>query len=180
MSARISVIVLTHGAGEDLGDTLESIAAQTFRDLEVLVVDDGTGTAARAELPDDRFRLVRQGAPSRGAARNLGVAESGGEFLLFADGGDPLPPEALATLATALEASGSSWRRVPMRPASGRARCRSGRRAATTRPRDGHRPAPHPDLLRNRKIAGTLLRRSFWDGHGLEFPTSAATTTCRS
>ncbi len=171
MSARISVIVLTHGAGEHLGDALESIAAQTCRDLEVLVVDDGTGTAARAALPDDRFRLIRQGAPSRGAARNLGVAESAGEFLLFADNGDPMPPDAVASLLTALEASGSELAKGP-----DAARKWTGQVSQWKARGDNAPPATGtdlrrcPELLANRKISGTLLRRSFWDAHGLEFP----------
>ncbi|HEU5024043.1 MAG TPA: bifunctional glycosyltransferase family 2 protein/CDP-glycerol:glycerophosphate glycerophosphotransferase [Spirillospora sp.] len=168
---RISVIVLSHGAGEDLGDALDSLAAQTFRDLEVLVVDDGTGTAARAELPDDRFRIVRDGAPSRGAGRNLGVAESRGEFLLFADGGDPMPPEAVAALLTALEASGSELATGPdaSRKWTGQVSQWKARgdNPAPAKATDLHRS---PDLLLNRKITGTLLRRSFWDAAGLEFP----------
>lgn len=168
---RISVIVLSHGAGEDLGDALDSLAAQTFRDLEVLVVDDGTGTAARAALPDDRFRIVRSGAPSRGAARNLGVAESHGEFLLFADGGDPMPPEAVASLLTALEASGAEFATGP-----DAARRWTGQVSQWKASADAPAPAKatdlhrSPDLLNRRRIVGSLFRRSFWDAAGLEFP----------
>ncbi|MBO2456822.1 bifunctional glycosyltransferase/CDP-glycerol:glycerophosphate glycerophosphotransferase [Actinomadura violacea] len=168
---RISVIVLAHGAGEDLGDALDSIAAQTFQDLEVLVVDDGTGTAARAELPDERFRIVRSGAPSRGAARNLGVAESRGEFLLFAGGGDPLPPDAVAVLLTSLEASGSD---LAMGPDASREW--TGQVSQWKARGDNPDPAKatdlqhSPDLLHVRKIATALVRRSFWDSAGLEFP----------
>ncbi|MFC4049409.1 CDP-glycerol glycerophosphotransferase family protein [Actinomadura syzygii] len=170
-ASRISVVVLSHGAGERLADALESIAAQTFRDLEVLVVDDGTGTAAQAALPDDRFRLVRRGAPSRGAARNLGVAESTGEFLLFNDDGNPMPPDAVASLVTALEASGSDLAVGPdaTRKWTGQ--------VSEWKPR-GTAPAPAagtdlrraPELLNDRRIGGALLRRSFWDAAALEFP----------
>ncbi|GGV27128.1 hypothetical protein GCM10010182_57610 [Actinomadura cremea] len=174
MSARISVIVLSHGAGDDLGDSLESLAVQTFGDLEVLVVDDGTGTAARAPLPDDRFRLIRQGAPSRGAARNLGVAESGGEFLLFADSGDPMPPDAVEVLLRSLEASGAELAKGPDASRKWTGQVSQWKaRGDTAAPATGTDLHRSPDLLADRKIVGTLLRRSFWDAHGLEFPDLA-------
>jgi CDP-glycerol glycerophosphotransferase len=47
----ISVIVLAHGAGESLGDTLASLAAQTHTGLDVLVMDDGAGAAAETTVP---------------------------------------------------------------------------------------------------------------------------------
>ncbi|WP_433227668.1 bifunctional glycosyltransferase/CDP-glycerol:glycerophosphate glycerophosphotransferase [Actinomadura formosensis] len=168
---RISVIVLAHGAGEGLGDALESLAAQTFRDLEVLVMDDGTGAAAQAPLPDDRFRIVRQGALSRGAARNLGVAESEGEFLLFADDGDPMPPEAIETLLTALEKSGSELAKGPdaFRKWTGQV-SQWKAWSDTAAPATGTDLRRSPDLLSDRRITGTLLRRSFWESAGLEFP----------
>ncbi|WUI00610.1 bifunctional glycosyltransferase family 2 protein/CDP-glycerol:glycerophosphate glycerophosphotransferase [Spirillospora sp. NBC_00431] len=169
-ASRISVIVLSHGAGEGLGAALESLAAQTFRDLEVLVVDDGTGTAARAPLPDDRFRLVRRGAPSRGAARNLGVAESGGEFLLFADGGDPIPPDAAGSLLAALEASGSDLATGPEARLTWTGQVSQWKATASAAPATGTDLRRSPDLLDARKITGKLLRRTFWDSAGLEFP----------
>ncbi|MFC6885883.1 MULTISPECIES: bifunctional glycosyltransferase/CDP-glycerol:glycerophosphate glycerophosphotransferase [Actinomadura] len=167
---RISVVVLTHGAGAELGDTLESLSAQTHDDLEVLVVDDGAGTAAEAALPDGRFRLVRRGVLSRGAARNLGAAEATGDYLAFVDGGDTLPPEGLARLFTALDASGSD-----LATAAEAVRRRSGqvhRWVARGTPRPGSRTDARrtPELVRDRRVTNKLFRRSFWDAHKLEFP----------
>ncbi|GGT59869.1 bifunctional glycosyltransferase/CDP-glycerol:glycerophosphate glycerophosphotransferase [Actinomadura citrea] len=170
-SSRISVVVLAHGAGESLGGTLASIAGQSHADLEVLVMDDGAGAAAGAVMPDERFRVVRRGAPSRGAARDLGAAESDGDFLLFVDGGDELPAEAAAVLVAALESSGSDI-------ALGREAVRRGPdRAPAWRPvepslapatgTDVHRT---PDLVRERGVRGKLFRRSFWTSHELAFP----------
>ena len=165
------MIVLSHGAGEGLGEALESLAAQTFQDLEVLVVDDGTGTAARSPLPDDRFRLVRRGAPSRGAARNLGVAESGGEFLLFAGGDDLMPPDAIATLLTALEASGSDLATGPEASRRWTGQVSQWKPSASAPPAAAGTDLRRcPDLLLDRRITATLLRRSFWDSAELEFP----------
>ncbi|QXJ22042.1 bifunctional glycosyltransferase family 2 protein/CDP-glycerol:glycerophosphate glycerophosphotransferase [Actinomadura graeca] len=171
MSSRISVIVLSHGAGEALPDTLASLAAQPHRALEVLVMDDGTGAAAGTALPDDRFRLIREGALSRGAARGRGAAAADGEFLLFVDGGDELPPDALGLLVDALERSGSD---VAMGAEA--ARKRTGQvwswqpRKASVPPATGTDLRREPGLILSRRIAGKLFRRSFWTAAALEFP----------
>ncbi|WP_067453821.1 CDP-glycerol glycerophosphotransferase family protein [Actinomadura macra] len=170
-TSRISVIVLSHGAGEALPDTLASLAAQSHDRLEVLVMDDGTGAAAGTALPDDRFRLVREGALSRGAARGHGAAAADGEFLLFVDGGDELPPDALELLVSALERSGSD---LAMGAEAGRKR--TGQvwswqpRKASVPPATGTDLHRQPDLILNRQVTGKLFRRSFWTSAGLEFP----------
>ncbi|MFB4305998.1 CDP-glycerol glycerophosphotransferase family protein [Actinomadura sp. GTD37] len=170
-ASRISVIVLAHGAGESLGDTLASLAAQTFGDLEVLVMDDGAGATAETAVPDDRFRIVRQGALSRGAARNLGVAESGGEFLLFVNGGDELTPDAAAALLASLERSGSDLAlgREAVRKWNGQVSAWKSRNTPAD-PATGTDVQRSPELVRDRKVFGKLFRRSFWTSHKLEFP----------
>ncbi|MFD0685358.1 bifunctional glycosyltransferase family 2 protein/CDP-glycerol:glycerophosphate glycerophosphotransferase [Actinomadura fibrosa] len=170
-SSRISVIVLSHGAGESLPDTLRSLSVQSHGDLEVLVMDDGTGAAAGTELPDDRFRLIREGALSRGAARGRGVAASSGAYLLFVDGADELPEDALERLLASLDASGSDF------ATGGEAgRKRTGQVwswqpwKAAVPPATGTDLRRQPDLLKGRQITGKLFRRSFWEAAGLEFP----------
>ncbi|MFI0486309.1 CDP-glycerol:glycerophosphate glycerophosphotransferase [Actinomadura sp. 9N215] len=170
-ASRISAIVLSHGAGESLDATLESLAAQSHTALDVLVMDDGTGATAEIAVPDDRFRIVRRGALSRGAARNLGVEESDGEFLLFVDGGDELPADAVAALAAALERSGSDIAvgRDAVRAWTGQVwqwrPCR-----AVADPVTGTDLRRSPELIRARKAFGKLFRRSFWTASALEFP----------
>ncbi|TDC74957.1 bifunctional glycosyltransferase family 2 protein/CDP-glycerol:glycerophosphate glycerophosphotransferase [Actinomadura sp. 7K507] len=170
-SPRISVVVLAHGAGESLPGTLASLAAQTHTDLDVLVIDDGTGATTETVVPDDRFRTVRKGALSRGAARNLGVDESDGEFLLFADGGAEFPADALAALAAALEESGSdiALGRAAVRRWTGQvARWRPVKPVAE--PVTGTDLGRTPELIDDRKASGKLFRRSFWTASKLEFP----------
>ncbi|GAA1780038.1 bifunctional glycosyltransferase family 2 protein/CDP-glycerol:glycerophosphate glycerophosphotransferase [Actinomadura chokoriensis] len=167
----ISVIVLAHGAGESLGGTLASLAAQTHTGLDVLVVDDGAGAAAETTVPDGRFRIVRRGALSRGAAREAGVAESRGEFLLFVDGGDELPPDAAATLLAALERSGSdiALGREAVRRWNGQVSQWKARPAAAA-PATGTDVRRTPELVGDRRVSGKLFRRSFWNAGKLEFP----------
>ena len=170
-SPRISVVVLAHGAGEALPGTLESLAAQTHAHLDVLVIDDGTGATAETVVPDDRFRIIRKGALSRGAARNLGVEESDGDFLLFADGGAEFPADAVATLAAALRESGSDialGRAAVSRWTGQVARWRPVKPVAE--PVTGTDLGRTPELIEDRKVSGKLFRRSFWTANKLEFP----------
>jgi CDP-glycerol glycerophosphotransferase len=171
MTALISVVVLTHGAGADLTATLESIAAQTHREFEVLVMDDGAGTTAGLELPDSRFRLIRAGAPSRGAARNLGAAEAAGEYLAFVDGGDTLPADGLRLLAESLGQSGSDF-------AAGNVNVRYERvtgpswlhKKAFAQPLRRTQLGRHQALLQDRYVSNKLFRMSFWQARELSFP----------
>jgi glycosyltransferase involved in cell wall biosynthesis len=84
------------------------VLAQTHPDWEMVVVDDGStdGTAeAVARFPDPRIRLIRQPNAGVAVARNAGIAQAGGDALLFLDADDWLAPDALSRLAAALEAA---------------------------------------------------------------------------
>ncbi len=74
---RLSVIVPFQDVETYLDECLESIARQTFRDFEVVMVDDGStdrSTAIAEEFcaRDPRFRLIRQDSQGPGHARNTG------------------------------------------------------------------------------------------------------------
>src|SRR5262245_42734662 len=108
----ISVIVPIFNVEAYLADCLESVAQQSLRDLEVVMVDDGSTDSSPliaeefARL-DPRFRLVRQPNGGLGNARNNGVAQSRGEFFTFLDSDDVLPRGALAVLHESLRRTGS-------------------------------------------------------------------------
>ena len=83
-----------------VGDAIESVLDQTYRDLEVVVVDDGSTDGSPAVvcgyLSDGRVKLVRHDV-NRGipATRNTGIASSAGEFVSFLDQDDSWAPEKL-------------------------------------------------------------------------------------
>src|SRR5689334_866082 len=86
----LSVVVPVYDVERYLDECLASLAAQTLRDLEVVVVDDGSpdGSAAIAEAwarRDPRFRLVRQANHGLGHARNTGARHAAGTYLAFVD-----------------------------------------------------------------------------------------------
>jgi glycosyltransferase involved in cell wall biosynthesis len=96
----ISVVVPAHNAGRFLQRALVSVAAQSHRNLEVVVVDDGStdGTAeivSEAAAADTRFRLVRTGRQGVSAARNRGIAETGGRWIATLDADDLWHPDKL-------------------------------------------------------------------------------------
>jgi glycosyltransferase involved in cell wall biosynthesis len=94
----ISVVIPAYNAMRFLPAAVESASAQSFRDFEILLVDDGStdGIAGFAAGYDDpRLRLIRQANRGVSAARNRGVAEARGEFVAFLDADDLWDPPKL-------------------------------------------------------------------------------------
>ncbi|MDQ2772051.1 MAG: glycosyltransferase family 2 protein [Bacteroidota bacterium] len=97
-----SVVIPTYNRAAFIGATLESVLEQTFAELEILVVDDGSQddtAAVVARYSDPRLRYYPRENNERGAARNYGLAQARGEYVLFLDSDDRFHPEHLATLA---------------------------------------------------------------------------------
>jgi glycosyltransferase involved in cell wall biosynthesis len=89
----VSVVVPAFNAEATLGETLRSIAAQSWRPIEVVIVDDGSsdGTAALAARfcrAEPRARLIGQANRGVAAARNAGIAASSGRFVAPCDADD--------------------------------------------------------------------------------------------
>jgi CDP-glycerol glycerophosphotransferase len=173
---RISVVVPFYNNGDVLGDCLQSIASQTFGDLEVIMVDDGSTdngpeVARKWAESDPRFILVHSQHGGPGGARNRGVERARGEFLAFVDADDMLPPYAYEVLLHTLESSGSDFvsgavMRIGtegLRPSALHARAIKGRRIGTHVTRT-------PELLYDISVWNKLFRRSFWDANGLYYP----------
>lgn len=97
-SIRISVVIPAYNIEKYLPRCLESLLMQSHRNLEILVIDDGSsdGTleAARAAArKDSRIRLIHQENSGVLKARLAGVMESSGEWIGFVDGDDFVAPE---------------------------------------------------------------------------------------
>jgi glycosyltransferase involved in cell wall biosynthesis len=92
----VSAVVVCHNQARYLRDAIESTLAQTFQDLEILLVDDGSTdeTAAVASVYP-WVRYVRQDHRGLAAARNTGIRESTGRYLVFLDADDRLLPNAI-------------------------------------------------------------------------------------
>ncbi len=95
----VSVIIPCYNAGRFLPQALKSVYAQTYREWEILLVDDGStdDTPAVASAQGDRIRYFRQENRGAAAARNLGIARARGEFIAFLDADDVWFPAKLET-----------------------------------------------------------------------------------
>src|SRR5262249_59793311 len=103
----ISVVVPSFNAGRWIAASLDSILAQTLPGGEVVVVDDGStdDTAQVLEVYGDPVRVVRAAHAGLAAARNLGLAVVGGDWVAFQDADDVARPDRLALLQSYLDAA---------------------------------------------------------------------------
>jgi glycosyltransferase involved in cell wall biosynthesis len=110
VSALISVVTACHNAESFVGETIESVLAQTYPDVEHVIVDDAStdgswevvrGYEARYPGRVRGVRVERNRGPSH--ARNRGVEAARGELLMFLDADDLVTPDTLASLAEAVE-----------------------------------------------------------------------------
>src|SRR4051794_25173627 len=174
--ARISVIVPAFNVEPYLQECLASIAAQTARDIEVFVVDDGSTDGSRAvaeafAASDVRFHVITQPNRGLGAARNAGVAAARGTYLAFVDGDDVLPPRAYEHLQGALTRTASDFATgnvlritaegVVQAPFLRRAFAKTQLRTHVTR---------FEELIVDRIVPNKLWQREFWEANDMRFP----------
>lgn len=89
----ISVCIPTYNRADMIGDAIKSILAQSYDNLEIVVVDDGSTDDSESVINafgDERIRYVRQENMGRPGARNRCVKEASGEYLLWLDSDDVL------------------------------------------------------------------------------------------
>ena len=98
---KVSVIIPAYNVAEFINETLESVTAQKFRDLEVIVVNDGSPDTIALErsLRPHRENIIyiKQASLGAGAARNTAIKQARGEVIAFLDGDDIWLPEFLSS-----------------------------------------------------------------------------------
>ncbi|MGN6576921.1 MAG: glycosyltransferase family 2 protein, partial [Nocardioides sp.] len=176
----MTAVVAASGADAAwLGECLDSLRAQTHRNLEILVVLYGeprgsAGVAAHHAGEDWRVRVVADGGPSAGSARNLGGRRALGRFTCFVAATDVVPPTGVRLLVKALDRSGSDL-------AIGRALQLPAARsveAAGDPAHDSYRERvtlqDFPLAVADLSTGNRLFRTDFWRRSGLAFPEQAA------
>ena len=106
----ISVIVPVYNTQSYLRECIDSILEQTFRDFELILIDDGSadgsgGLCDEYAKKDGRVRVLHQQNRGQSAARNNGVAAAKAELLCFIDSDDAVHPALLRSFADAMRAS---------------------------------------------------------------------------
>jgi glycosyltransferase involved in cell wall biosynthesis len=110
MNPKVSVIIPTYNRAATVRNAVESVLGQTFSDLEVIVVDDGSSDDTGKILQEtygDRIRYFAQANQGVSAARNKGLAEARGEWIALLDSDDLWEKEKLEWQFKALEQFGS-------------------------------------------------------------------------
>ena len=100
----VSILINNYNYAAYVGQAIDSALAQTWRDCEVIVVDDGStdGSWPVIERYRDRARVLRQENGGQGAAYNAGWRMARGEFVLFLDADDLLDPCAIERAMAAM------------------------------------------------------------------------------
>ena len=101
----VSVIIPAYNVAPFIAETLESLFAQTYRDFEAILVNDGSTDDTEARIAPYRDRLVYISQPNSGvmAARNAGLRAARGRYIALLDGDDLLLPRFLEALVGMLE-----------------------------------------------------------------------------
>jgi glycosyltransferase involved in cell wall biosynthesis len=91
----VSAVIVNHNYGRYLGESIESVLAQTYRRIETIVVDDGSTDNSLEVLRaySNRIAVISQSNKGPSAARNAGIARSTGEWIAFLDSDDMWLPE---------------------------------------------------------------------------------------
>lgn len=103
MSDLVSVIVPVYNVRDYLDTCVESLVAQTYENLEILLVDDGSTDESgqiceRWAQKDSRISVIHQKNEGLGGARNSGLDSAHGEYVYFIDGDDWLKPETFSEI----------------------------------------------------------------------------------
>lgn len=102
----VSIIIPVYNKAYALEHTLKSIQNQTFKDFEVLLVDDGSTDGSyeicdQFHSADNRFIAIHKENGGASSARNLGLERMRGKYVFFCDADDELPKDAILSLVTA-------------------------------------------------------------------------------
>ena len=170
-SGLLSVVVPMHNVAPYLERCLTSLVNQSYTNLEILVVDDGStdasvAMAAKYARYDRRIRLIALPHGGNGRARNAAITAARGKFLTFADADDVIPADAYALMMETLARTGSDFcvgsygrirgsKKTPVRMAQ---HIHAQERLRIT-------VSDHPEIIDDVFLWNKVFRRQFWDQH---------------
>jgi CDP-glycerol glycerophosphotransferase len=173
----LSIVVPCYQVEDFLDDCLVSLRFQFYREVEIIVVDDGSpdrsGEIARRHARRDlRVRVVTRENGGLSAARNTGIEHARGEFLTFVDSDDTVTVDAYTSAIGALRESGSDFAVACYDRLENKKRVPAGSWIRSTHAvrRLGVDLDTFPEVMVNAVAWSKTYRRSFWDRAGLRFP----------
>lgn len=175
MPAQLSVVVAVHDVSPWIEECLDSVASCVPDGAEVVVVDDGSVDGSgrlcdRAAQGRPSWTVVHQANAGLGAARNVGIAASSGEYVGFVDGDDVLLPPYAGLLAEARRQDAAIATGAVLRTDGVRS-WPSGLHARALAPLTGSADIRHDrSLIFDTTAWNKVYRRSFLLEHGLRFP----------
>ena len=110
----ISVLIPAYNAENSISKSLDSVFAQTYKDIEVIVVNDGSKDNTLKVLneyaqKEPGLTVLHQENSGVSIARNLAVSKAQGEYIFFLDADDILEKDALEILLRSMESEGCDW-----------------------------------------------------------------------
>jgi glycosyltransferase involved in cell wall biosynthesis len=172
---KVSLVVPARDVVQYIGLLLDDLRHQSFEDIEVVVVDDGSvdGTTAvidRFADEDDRFVAVAGSGQGPSAARNLGIERASGEYLAFADADDRVAKDYVEALHGSLERNGGDLAICNARRLSGYETRASG---LHLRAFQSPQPVTHlreaPEFVHDSTVWNKLVRRDVWERDPIRF-----------
>jgi len=176
--AKVSIIVPVYNVAAYLPACLESIRVQTWREIEVILVDDGStdeslSLCRAAAERDARFRVIHQQNAGVSAARNAGLAAATGQYLQFVDGDDRLLSNATEVLVHAALSTGTDLVIARFYRVSGQRQALQGHirgRRVLTRTEFAEEMVKAPANFYYGVLWNKLYRRSIVEAHQLRCP----------
>lgn len=107
---KISVIIPVYNLEKYIVNTIESVLSQTYRNIELIIIDDGSTDNSIQKCMyyskfDERVKVLHQENKGVSAARNKGIDEANGDFICFVDGDDLIDKSMLEKLYDAISHS---------------------------------------------------------------------------
>ena len=99
----VSVIIPAYNIEDYIGRCLDSVLSQTYKNLEIIVIDDGSSDRT-GEILDDyekknhRMKVIHKENGGVSSARNIGIDRANGDYIGFVDGDDRVDPKLFETL----------------------------------------------------------------------------------
>lgn len=108
MEPKVSIILPVYNRANTINDTIESVMQQSYKNFELIIVDDGSKDNSQQicrkyELKDNRIKLIKKenGGPSQ--ARNVGLKIAKGKYLMFIDSDDKYKADMIEKMVTEIE-----------------------------------------------------------------------------